>query len=120
MAHILIYSNEWQLATLVKVIVSLPDVESWVASSRDEFGRLTEHRAYDLVIIVGVAPLLSDVGLLQRLRPRPLQRPPIYVLSWQQGEQTVLSMLECGVDQYLTFPIHPMRLRNKVIEALSR
>ena len=42
------------------------------------------------------------------------------MLTWQQAEQTVLSLLECGVDQYLTFPVSLARLRSKVAEELGR
>jgi DNA-binding response OmpR family regulator len=42
------------------------------------------------------------------------------VVSWQQAENVVLSLLECGVDQYFTFPICMGRLRNKVREELKQ
>ena len=42
-----------------------------------------------------------------------------YVVSWQQSEQTVLSLLECGVNQYLTFPVSLQRLRAKVAGDLT-
>ena len=57
--------------------------------------------------------------LIGRLRPEGLRRPVVYVLSWQQCEQTVLALLECGVDQYLTFPVSLQRLRAKVVSDLA-
>jgi len=31
-----------------------------------------------------------------------------------------LSLLECGVDQYMTFPVSLQRLRTKIANALNR
>jgi DNA-binding response OmpR family regulator len=41
------------------------------------------------------------------------------VIAWQQAEQTVLSLLEEGVDQYMTFPICVNRLRSKILSLLN-
>ena len=41
-------------------------------------------------------------------------------MAWQQAKQSVLSLLECGVDQYLTFPVSLQRLRTKVANELDR
>ena len=37
-----------------------------------------------------------------------------------QSEQAVLSLLECGVDQYMAFPLSLQRLRGKVSNELNR
>ena len=57
--------------------------------------------------------------LIADIRQRDKRRPPIYVVSWQQAENVVLSLLECGVDQYMTFPICMSRLRMKTEAQLS-
>ena len=62
----------------------------------------------------------SDVPDMQRMVPAGLGRPLVYVVAWQQAEQTVLSLLECGVDQYMTFPVSLQRLRTKIANALNR
>ena len=58
--------------------------------------------------------------MVRLLRPPGLRRPLVYVVAWQQAEQSVLSLLECGVDQYLTFPVSLQRLRTKVANELDR
>lgn len=73
----------------------------------------------DLVIILSIKPFLNGSGLIAEIRQRDKRRPPIYVVSWQQAENVVLSLLECGVDQYFTFPICIGRLRNKAAEELK-
>ena len=63
---------------------------------------------------------ILDRDVVRLLRPPGLRRPLVYVVAWQQAEQSVLSLLECGVDQYLTFPVSLQRLRTKVANELDR
>lgn len=72
------------------------------------------------MIILSIRPFMNGSGLIADIRQRDKRRPPIYVVSWQQAENVVLSLLECGVDQYFTFPICMGRLRNKVREELKQ
>ena len=53
-------------------------------------------------------------------RRNGLRRPVVYVVAWQHSEQTVLSLLENGADQYMTFPVNLQRLRGKVADELNR
>lgn len=83
--------------------------------------RLSRRMLFDLVIVVGTSLFFSgcDVGpascVLRDCGGR-------WSTSWrgQQAEQSVLSLLECGVDQYLTFPVSLQRLRTKVANELDR
>lgn len=120
MQRILILSLDPIRTELVRATLSGLDVELRVATSKEAFRRLTEQLVYDLVIVLDAAPFFSGRALFRRVRPRPLRRPKIYVISWQQAEQTVVGLLESGVDQYMTFPLNPVRLRAKVIGDLMR
>lgn len=119
MACILIYSEESLWATLIETILSEPGIELAVARNPEQLRRMTVSRSYEVVIIVGVGLLRRGEGWLLRLRPYRLRPPEIYLVAWQHGEQTVLGMLECGVDQYMTLPLNPGRLRAKVMQALA-
>ena len=79
--------------------------------------RLGDRVLYKIVRVVSGHPM-PDV--VRTLRPAGLGRPLVYVVAWQQAEQTVLSLLECGVDQYMTFPVSLQRLRTKIANALNR
>ena len=74
----------------------------------------------DLVIVLHVAPFLCGRDVVRGVRPAGLRRPLFYVVSWLQSEQAVLSLLECGVDQYMAFPLSLQRLRGKVSNDLNR
>ena len=67
-----------------------------------------------MVIILGVRPFINGQEIVSLIRMRGSRHPVIYVIAWQQAEQIVLSLLECGVDQYLTLPISISRLQSKV------
>ncbi len=75
---------------------------------------------FDLIIVLQAAMFLCGGNPVREVRPAGLRHPAIYVLSWQQAEQTVLSLLEAGVDQYMTFPVNLQRLRRKVADELDR
>ncbi len=119
-ARILLLSSDAVLAEWVRFALAGLPVECCVAGNREDFERLTERVVYDLVLIVGIWPFRCGAEVLRRVRPPALRRPEVYLLAWQHAEQTVLGLLECGVDQYMTFPLHLGRLRKKVEGALTR
>ena len=73
----------------------------------------------DTVVVLGAAWFssgrLSAEALRNGCRRHGDRRTEIYVVSWQHGEQTVLGMLESGIDQYMTFPLSLRRLCIKVL-----
>jgi len=75
---------------------------------------------FDLIIVMQASMFLCGGNPVREMRPAGLRHPVVYVLSWQQAEQTVLSLLEAGVDQYMTFPVSLQRLRRKVADELER
>ena len=101
---------------------TLCDLEAEVKSTPcdGEMERLCRRMLFDMVIVLQAAPFMCGRDPIGTLRPEGLRRPLFYVVSWQQAEHTVLSLLECGVDQYLTFPVNLQRLRAKVADDLIR
>ena len=84
-----------------------------------------EAAACDTVVVLGAAEFASGRLSAASLRDNGAnngtnngaapRRPEIYVISWQHSEQTVLGLLEGGVDQYMTFPLSLRRLCLKVL-----
>lgn len=70
-------------------------------------------RPCDMVVVLGAAGFLSGRFSAELFRRGTFGRPEIFVISWQHSERTVLDLLECGVDQYMTFPICLGRLMIK-------
>lgn len=67
------------------------------------------------VVVLGAARLISGRLPIAELHRQSALRPQIYVVSWQIGEQTVLGLLESGIDQYMTFPLSLRRLCFKLL-----
>ena len=118
--RILILSQDDLLAELVRASLDGIGAEIRRAPDLETLRRLAAVQVFDLVIALHVWPFCCGAEVVRLLRPERLRRPEIYVVSWQQSEQTVLGLLEYGVDQYMTFPLNLMRLRGKVIGALTR
>lgn len=119
MVRLLICSDDLLLAELIRSVLADLEVEIVLALDWDDLQRLTQRDRYELVLVVGVRLFRAGSLFLDRVRSHPCMRPELFVLAWQQSEQTVLSLLETGVDQYMTLPFHPARLRAKVIEAVG-
>ena len=117
--RILIASDDEFARETIRFALAGLDVEVRCAGCGAELERMCGRVAFDLVIVLRTAPFFCGREAIGRLRPRGVRRPAIYVLSWQQSEQTVLSLLECGVNRYLTFPVSLQRLRAKVVSDLS-
>lgn len=122
--RILVVGDDPFLRDLVRW--SLAGLPAEVHTARSEaLVRRCRGTAFDLVILLGCGPLLCGAlcrggeGGVADLHPDGVRRPAVYLLSWQQGEQCVVGMLEAGIDQYMTFPISLHRLRAKAAAELE-
>lgn len=120
MHRILIVSDDVFLRDLVRLSLADMHAEVRCATCGDEMERLCRRMLFDLVVVLRTSPFLCGRDVVRSLRPSRLRRPLFYVVSWQQSEQVVLSLLESGVDQYMTFPVSLHRLRTKVANELNR
>ncbi len=114
MKQIAIISADESLRRIFAVALESAD-EQMSVWEFDIFGEAMLERCYDVVIVLGVSPLLSGRFSLDKVGRRADIRPKVYVISWQHGEQTVMGLLECGVAQYMTFPLNINRLLLKIM-----
>lgn len=120
MHRILIVSDEEFLRDVIRL--SLADMQADVRCASDvpDMQRMVRRMLFDLVVVVGTSAFFTAATWCARCAPPVSDGPLVYVVAWQQAEQTVLSLLECGVDQYMTFPVSIQRLRTKIANALNR
>lgn len=118
-SKIVIYSSRSSVATLIAEIVGCDSVNVVCCTSTEQLIASCAYQRPDLVIILAIKPFINGSELIRRIRLTDKRTPPIYVIAWQQTEQIVLSLLECGVDQYMTFPICMSRLRGKSLTQLN-
>ena len=110
---VLIYSQHTLQATLLAAIVSDCHSQIICSSNLAHTIEICQAQKPPLIIFLNTAPFMNGQRLTESIRSIGHYHPTIYVISWQQSEHTVLSLLECGVDQYMTFPICMTRLRSK-------
>ena len=118
--HILIYSPVHDSAAIIEGALADLGCRIISCSTPQQTIALCSSLRPSLVIILRASALLNGSELIHRLRPTPQRLPTIYVISWLQSEQTILSLLEIGVDQYMTFPICLSRLRAKTLSTLKK
>lgn len=118
MRRILIVSEDPFLRDMVRFALGGLDAEVRSAADAEDAERVSSKVLFDLMIVLTVAPF-ACCGCIEP-RKKGLRRPVVYVVAWQHSEQAVLSLLENGVDQYMTFPVNLQRLRGKVADELNR
>lgn len=116
---IVIFSKQSPLTVMISEVVGQGASKVVCCCSAEQTLATCRYEMPALVIIVSITPFVDGSGLITHLRRSDKRHPPIYVISWQHSENAVLSLLECGVDQYFTFPISIARLRLKVAEQLK-
>lgn len=89
------------------------------ARSHKELLKRCRHREYALIITRFVAPLIDSPKEVARLRSRN-RRTRLFVLSHTHNGSLVVTLLERGVNQFLTLPIHTPRLTRKVAQELHK
>ncbi len=125
--HIVIYSPHRAPSLIVEEIAKYARCEARCCTSPEQTIDTVSATRPFLIILLNICPIINGARFISRLRslpspfpePSSRQRPTIMVIAWQQAEQTVLSLLEEGVDQYMTFPICVNRLYGKISTLLK-
>ena len=116
---IVIYSERSATASLEAAILDTTSARIVCCSSAEQAIFACQREQPTIIIVLTVAPFIDGSEFISRIRARGKSTPAVYVVAWQQSEQMVLSLLECGVDQYMTFPICMERLRMKAEAQLN-
>lgn len=106
--NILIVSRDNFLREMVRF--ALKDLPAAIHCTADAEGaaRVADRTQLDCILLLGGG---REAAVL---RSGGVRRPKLVVVAWQHAEQTVLGLLENGVDQYMTFPVNLQRLYAKV------
>ena len=118
MKRVLVAGSDALLREMVAAILADMPVE--VRTEQDVAVAAAECRqgCFDLVVMTDLAPFFNGSEPVAMLRPDFLHRPELLVFAWQHSEYAVLSLLECGVTQYVTFPLNVRRVRRKICDML--
>ena len=122
---ILIYSPQAEAGALIGAIVADLGAEVVETESVEKVLKLASELRPSLIILLDTALLRNGCDIVARLRRARQEQTSrrgdtaIYVVTWQQSEECVLSLLDSGIDQYLTFPISIERLRHKAYKQIA-
>ena len=114
MVKILVFSPSFRMIAMIVGMLTAPDVEIESVTSREALFKRCAEKLFDKVVIEDYRLFMDGGGSVAKIRAHFTAKPKIVVLSAAIDEQSVLSLLECGVDQYLLLPVSPDRLRRKV------
>lgn len=119
MKHIIIVSRDDLLSDVVSYSIRHSSLEVSVVASPEGLYRESAKKPACVVIFLELAPYFTSYNILTRLKALWGHIPIIYVINEALGEHVVLSLLEAGVNQYLTFPLDTTRLRHKVLREMT-
>ncbi len=111
---IIIFSQHSDLTTLFAQVIDRRRERIIHCSTKAQIIEACQREMPALVIILGITPFIDGSHLIRHIRPEGSRLPLIYVVSWQHSEHAILSLLESGVNQYMTFPICMARLKSKI------
>lgn len=120
MTHLLIISQNGLISKTISTTLQGEEVEIHTVDSSQCIIEACRHQHIDLLIFLTLSPYFSSMNIVEYIRREVNYRPKVYVIANSLSQATILSLLECGVDQYLTFPINLYRLREKVYSQLSK
>lgn len=114
MKKILVYSHSARFRALVAGLLSERETEICRAEC---VGELVEHcrsGTFDCVVADDVRLFMDGTDSVGRLRRSRFAGPRIFVVSADLTEDTVVALLGAGVDQYVSLPVDPTRLLDKL------
>ncbi len=115
MFKILIVANDEPLGYTLELILQDARIETHHLSERECVLEKCRTTDFSLVIFTQLAPYFTSMNIVEHLRAELRSMPKIFVVDFSHSQSTVLTLLECGVDQYITLPVNIYRLREKVL-----
>ncbi|MFR9523582.1 MAG: DNA-binding response regulator [Rikenellaceae bacterium] len=114
MIHILIVSADPLRAKVIALALRNPSLAVRCIDPARCVIQECQNWQVDLVIFLTLTPYFASMNIVDEMRKKIDRVPQIYVIAQSHSQSTILTLLECGVDQYMTFPLNLHRLRNKV------
>ena len=92
--EVIIYSHYDESAAFIEGLINNLGCSVRRCTNAPETLSLCAELKPSLLIVLNGCLLLNGSELIERLRPSSRHDPAIYVVSWQQSEQAILSLLE--------------------------
>lgn len=113
MRKIVIHSLRAEFRAMIRGLLTNIEAFFVPSSSREELFRICQTTKCDLVLTDDVRMFMNGSDAVCQIRQGDAL-PLIIVLSSDLSEDSVTALLECGVNQFISLPVAPERLRSKV------
>lgn len=113
MKSFIIHSSKSEFRALLRGIVATAATTICEASTRKELFSLCEANRFDILFTDDVRMFMNGSQAVERIRPATM-RPQLFVFAHDLSEDSVVALLEMGVNQFVTLPLSPTRLRSKL------
>ena len=113
MRKIVIHSASAEMRALIRGMLSDIEALFMATATREELFEVCEMSRCDLVLTDDANLFLDGSNAISRIRPMGAL-PQIFVLSHNLAPESVLSLLEQGVNQFISLPVAPERFYGKV------
>ena len=113
MRKIVIHSLRAEFRAMIRGLLTNIEAFFVPSSSREELFRICQTTKCDLLLTDDVRMFMNGSDAVYQIRQGGAL-PLIIVLSSDLSEDCVTALLECGVNQFISLPVAPERLRNKV------
>ena len=115
MRRFIIHSEDDLFRALLRAVLAPGGIEVIEASSRHELKKRCLSERFDRVITDDVRMFMNGSNITEQIRINN-ERAHIFILSTDISEHSVLSLLEEGVTEFLSLPIHFERLQKKLLK----
>ncbi|MBE6198394.1 MAG: response regulator [Rikenellaceae bacterium] len=114
MRKIVIHSSSAEFRAFVRGLLS--DIEALFipAATRKELFDICRNGGCDLVLTDDVQMFMNGSDAISQIR-RGESLPQIFVFSHDSSEESITALLEEGINQFITLPLAPERLRRKLV-----
>lgn len=114
MKSVIIYSQSREFRSLIQALIEDDSLKICESASRRELFELCRLEEFDILLTDDYRMFMCDEGATTRIRAKRAY-PEIFVFSYDISEDSVVALLEMGINQFITLPLTPKRLRRKVL-----
>lgn len=116
---VLIVDDDQSIQTMLYKVLRSNGLDAEIAGSGEAALKLTEEKAYDLILLDINMQGIDGFQVIQQLRSKEIQTP-IIIVSGRQEDYDTLYGLDIGADDYVTKPFNPVVLGAKVKALIRR
>lgn len=119
MSRILIFTSDMSTCNIVASAVADLADETVRTTSMQGVMQHVENEDFSLIIMASTRSLATESRLDRTIGHLHRCGIPVVLILARLSEQRATRLLQCGVDQCMTFPINLHRLRRKVHEQIT-